>query len=216
MFYYCISHNNGEREYVTLYKQQLLYVFKTWHEEDTPKDIHKYFKVYDYTDHIDKRRLHCYKKPCFALRNVAHVFVGCDVKPRNTYIKNKYFGYGNSLLVVTKDNRIFQIGSKVVEIFSLRAKDIIAYFSPIGNNDVPYPMIVTSTHHIYVDCDQLDGYDLDPNDIYTVNKLIKCKHPGHVKSFASEVDNFIHKYTCTRPDRPRPLPTKDIRACKSL
>jgi hypothetical protein len=49
----------------------------------------------------------------------------------------KYFD-GNSILLKISSNRYVFIGSEVYE-FSTDNDNITKYYSPVGNNDVPYP-----------------------------------------------------------------------------
>lgn len=51
------------------------------------------------------------------------------------------FDYGNSILLVLKHNKYCYIGDTVYEFTT--EEPITDYYSPIGNNDVPYPVAVT-------------------------------------------------------------------------
>jgi len=76
--------------------------------------------------------------------------VGHDVDPDNVYISNRRFGVGNSLLLLVggTDGWCYCIeGASMTRIRRNRLQGTIeAYLSPIGNNDVPYPLLVTTTH----------------------------------------------------------------------
>lgn len=67
----------------------------------------------------------------------------CDHKPSEA----KQF-YGNSILIQISAKKYVYIGEEVRE-FSL-ASVPVHYHSPIGNNDVPYPVIVTDKDVIFM------------------------------------------------------------------
>ena len=71
---------------------------------------------------------------------------------------------GNTVLLhVTGDTYIF-IGG---EIYQFKGEPVQAYYSKIGPNDVPYPVLVTSQNvyflieHVSVPRDLFDGYDMN-------------------------------------------------------
>jgi hypothetical protein len=69
--------------------------------------------------------------PLLAIEGYASVFVGVDSEEHE---------HGNSILVHECSNRYLYIGS---EVYRFDADDtIIEYASPIGNNDVPYPVAI--------------------------------------------------------------------------
>lgn len=88
------------------------------------------------------------------------IFVGKDIRPDGVWtlvynpeehtihgekVSDVYTPcHGNSILVDTSNNKYTYIGS---EIYEFETKDeIIDYFSPIGNSDVPYPFAVGTTY----------------------------------------------------------------------
>lgn len=62
---------------------------------------------------------------------------------------------GNSILLNTSDKKYVFIGHEIIQFSML--DDFEAYYSPVGNNDVPYPVVLGSKYayfildHIYVD-----------------------------------------------------------------
>jgi hypothetical protein len=75
------------------------------------------------------------------IRNYVNLWIGedeCD----------KDFSYGNSLLVELPRNKYLFLGMEIVS-FTLNKK-IKKYFSPVGNNDVPYPWFVDENNNVYL------------------------------------------------------------------
>jgi hypothetical protein len=74
-------------------------------------------------------------------KNYLDVWVGedsCDKK----------FSYGNSILVKLTKNKYLFIGMEIVS-FTLNKK-IVDFYSPVGNNDVPYPWFTDEDHNVYL------------------------------------------------------------------
>lgn len=72
-----------------------------------------------------------------------NVFIGDNVNGLKNHVKKgTKFSKGNSILAEVGVGRYVFVGEQVYE-FSVAAGDVIeAYHSPIGNNDVPYPVAV--------------------------------------------------------------------------
>lgn len=79
---------------------------------------------------------------------------------------------GNSILLHLDDLRYVYIGS---EIYEFTAKEeITKYYSPIGNNDVPYPVAISKNYIYFMSgnqCGDLADYEaienVDLTDAYT-------------------------------------------------
>ena len=98
-----------------------------------------------------------YNKLCLKL-NAEKIFIGKDVNN----IKFK----GNSILLQTNSQEYYFIGSSIYK-FKIN-EDIISYFSPVGNNDYPYPYAV-SENNIYLMIDK----------IYFNKNLLQSTDPYH-------------------------------------
>lgn len=73
--------------------------------------------------------------------NYRNVFIGDNVNGLKDY-ERKGAGKGNSVLAELGSGRYVFVGEQIYE-FHVAAGDVIeAYHSPIGNNDVPYPVAV--------------------------------------------------------------------------
>ena len=70
------------------------------------------------------------------------IFIGED-KPKSKFNpNNKNWGLGNTILIKKLNGKYLYIG-KNIEEFSLKNNDeIINFFSPIANNDIPYPYAI--------------------------------------------------------------------------
>lgn len=130
-------------------------------DKDLDKNIHKNYKTYLIHDNGSKPFLVAIKN------NIAKIFkINKNIEKKdnppdyyyNQLIKeykfNKIFipkGYdaidikdykeyqGNSILLETKDNYVY-IGTEIYE-FNID-DEVINYYSPVGNNDVPYPIAI--------------------------------------------------------------------------
>ena len=70
------------------------------------------------------------------------MFIGKSPKCKTTKFSEGYGRgfYGNSILLQIKNNKYVFIGQN---IFEFTTNDTINYFtSPVGNNDVPYPLAI--------------------------------------------------------------------------
>ena len=101
------------------------------------------------------------------LRDCTRVHIGYDVWHLNTDIDNRSFGVGNTMLIEGTHggrNVFYHIANESIKRFDAKALKgtITGYISPIGNSDVPYPMLFTTTH-LYSWCGQVDEHPL-PTD----------------------------------------------------
>lgn len=113
-------HDNGKRPFV-------VHVYPGWIEVYRQKHIHTYPITYHVPDKkiIDTR----YQR----------IWIG-DNDLEDPYFPKKGTYPGNSILIQIKDTNYLYIGSS---IYSFRTEDpITAYYSPVGNSDVPYPYAV--------------------------------------------------------------------------
>jgi hypothetical protein len=131
-------HDNGGRPFLVCIKGKDALIYKV------PDDVYKYsenIKDYHYSKligkyHFDKVFIpKGYDGPVLTLRKK---FMSAD--------KND----GNSVLLQLKDKYVY-IGDRIYEFKT--KDDIVKYYSPIGNNDVPYPVAV-SKENIYFMLDE--------------------------------------------------------------
>ena len=74
-------------------------------------------------------------------KNYLNIWIGedeCDKK----------FSYGNNILVHLSKNQYLFIGMEIVS-FTLKRK-VVDFYSPIGNNDVPYPWFSDDQNYVYL------------------------------------------------------------------
>jgi hypothetical protein len=73
------------------------------------------------------------------------IFVG-DNDSRLPTFEKKGWAKGNTLLVVVSPTKLLYIGSRLYTFEPVKGDTIQAYYSPVGNSDVPYPWAVGTTH----------------------------------------------------------------------
>ena len=108
-----LVHDNGGRPFKVVISGKRVSIYEQPRGEDfaKPEGYTRLIKTYPHTKKI---------------------FVGKDKKLGK-------FADGNSVLVQLSANRYLYIGSWIYE-FSTRHDHIVAYFSQVGNSDVPYPV----------------------------------------------------------------------------
>jgi len=199
---YYLIHNNGGRSFVVLIKNKSLKVYKTRYDESIYEEIDskKLLKFDDYTDGSKKKeKIVVDKKPVFTLSKFKKIFIGNDVDPDNTYIKNKEFGKGNSILVFDGKEYYIIYGYTISKLNTKKIKGkVIGYFSIIGNSDVSYPIMFTKTH-IYSCCDGIFEHPIEDEKTMKILLLLnKIKNPFQIKSRdKKEINDFFYKYMCS-------------------
>ena len=127
------THDNGGRPYLVYIKKNEVYIYK--HDD----------KKYYYRDinwsKIDKNNAWIYTKLVKHYKT-KKIFIGKDSgKSLGSNINGDIkFSIGNTILLQLTKNKYVYIGHCVYE-FSIN-DDIIKYFSLIGRNDVPYPVVL--------------------------------------------------------------------------
>jgi hypothetical protein len=96
---------------------------------------------------------------------------------------------GNSLLIQVTANRYIYVGSEVYEFTPRDGDTIVAYYSPVGNSQVPYPYAVGSKYAYFmhdkvaVAVDALDTKKDGYAQFYSNRKLEKI--PMHTRMIAA-------------------------------
>ena len=172
-----LIHDNGGRPFLVNINGKDVSIFKlpegVEEDEDTSKN--------DYTELVKE------------YKNVKKVFIGKSVKPKDDTAYYAAYGKefdGNTILIEIKDKRYCLVAEKIVEFST---KDSIEKFeSPVGNNDVPYPLAYGS-QNVYV-----FGFDVHkyiPKE--TVKGLstgkIQEKYIGKCCPWKSELDKYKKK-----------------------
>ena len=116
--------------------------------------ITEYYLFYDYCQYqgSEKKPIVCSTKPLFKI-NYDNLWIGKDIIITNSYL-DKYFGFGNTLLI-QKGDKLYSLDGVSTDFvkdnatYTLTKKqgiteNVLGYFSPIDNNDVPIPIIVTN------------------------------------------------------------------------
>ena len=114
----------------------------------------KNYLFYNYCQYqgTEKKPIVCSTKPLFKI-NYDNLWIGKDIIITNSYL-DKYFGFGNTLLI-QKGDKLYSLDGVSTDFvkdnatYTLTKKqgiteNVLGYFSPIDNNDVPIPIIVTN------------------------------------------------------------------------
>lgn len=201
---YYLIHANASRTMFVLvnHKTKNLSVYKTVEDyELTTKSLikdKKLIQINDYTKNGENYLLYIIPKVIFKIDKYSKLFIGYDIYPMNTYIDNRKFGLGNSLLIFDGKDYFSIYYNKITKLNTASIKGAITgYISPIGNNDVPYPMMFTDTH-LYSWCDNIDEYKIpDKSTKLIIDMLVKFKNPFQLpKNKAKLINNFFNKYQC--------------------
>lgn len=126
---------------------------------DDKKPKHKYqihdngntpFVVYDFGDHVDiyqqqydyNTKKDVIVKKLFGNIKYKKLFAG-DNDLKDPYSLKKGAAKGNSVLLHTgPSNKYVYIGDGIREFTTVDGEEIVKYYSPVGNSDVPYPYAV--------------------------------------------------------------------------
>ena len=119
-------HNNGARPFVVEDDGKVATVFKTVYAKGADS--------YTLGKQVVRQ---AYKK----------IFVGDNDLKLSMY-ERKGWGKGNSILLQISANKYMYIGHIIYTFESLDT--IQAYYSPIGNSDVPYPWAIGATHTYFM------------------------------------------------------------------
>ncbi len=217
---YYIIHNNGGRSMVVDVnrRKKKLRVFETVAQREAdplfhlksgqcvivfadytsrPRHIRELNLLKEYFHKAEERyNIYCHPVPIFETR-FSKLFVGHDVNPRNTYIKNPEFGFGNSVLVFTGTHYYSIRDTEVTKLTGIKGR-VTGYVSEIGNNDVPYPMIFTTTH-LYAACDVFYEFPLprDKESRNVMSVLKRAKSPHDIpKEMDKAIFDFVARYQC--------------------
>ena len=125
--------------------------------------------------------------------------------PDNTYIKNKNFGKGNSILVYDGKDYYCITWANISKLNTKKIKGkVIGFMSPIGGSDVSYPNMLTTTH-IYSWCDDIFEHKLPNNKtkIKILKLLSKAKNPFDIpKKYYNAIrifdDDYNFPYFCSK------------------
>lgn len=169
-------HDNGGRPFLVYISKNEVNIYM---KPDT-----KYF-----VDEEDDNEKWTYIKKVATYKNPIKVFIGKSPKTNMTESGGGYGKqfYGNSILLQIEKNRYVSIGSIIYE-FSTKNDQIKEYFSPVGNNDVPYPVAISDKNIYFIS-------DLKYVPIDKFPKLTKnIKVNAYMYYYGHEGDEELSKY----------------------
>ena len=198
---YYLIHNNGGRSFIVVIKNYSLKVYKTIWDEDIYENIN-HTKLLKFKDYTNTRKdeddiIYTNLEPIFIISEYKEIFVGNDVMPDNTYIKNKNFGKGNSILVYDGKDYYCISGASIskLDIKKIKGK-VIGFISPIGGSDVSYPQMLTTTH-IYSWSNYISEHKLPKNNskMKILKLLFQAKNPFDIpKKYYNDIKTFDDYY----------------------
>tara|TARA_Y100000389_G_scaffold22767_1_gene19475 strand:+ start:10558 stop:11310 length:753 start_codon:yes stop_codon:yes gene_type:complete len=171
-----LTHDNGGRPFLVVINNNDVSIFKlpngVYEDKNTSKS--------DYTELVKE-----YKK-------VKKVFIGKSPKIDMTKFSAGYGKYfdGNTILIEIRPKQYCLVAERIVE-FSTK-DSIEKYVSPVGNNDVPYPIAYGSENvyffgydeHKYIPKEIINGLTIDE---------IQEKYIGKCCPWKSELDKYKKK-----------------------
>lgn len=166
--------------------------------------LKNYIIFYNYSDYKGFKDMPmpiiCNIKPDIKIK-YDKVWIGKDINIRNNHLP-PYFGYGNTIMY-QKSNKLYTIHGIPIKdkdnadkdnadnpIYILDNEEVIGYFSPIDNNDVPIPIILT-TAKIIVLFDKIYKFtakDINYNDA-KITRLVK----NNSNKLNNELNTFYNK-----------------------
>lgn len=144
------THWNGGRPIMVLVQKNNVHAYKY------PDDI----------EYKDKYTKDDYSIPITSFKSVKKVYIGNSVKGDDSN-GNKTFGKGNSILVHLSGKKYAFIGSGVFTFEIEKDDEFQNFYSAIGRNDVPYPILLGKRNVYFLLVD--NGYNYLPRDIEEFN-----------------------------------------------
>ena len=122
-----ITNDNGAKLFKVVISEKNIIIFKKMQKKINPKSW-EFLEWWEFFMKINK-----YK----------NVFVG---KNTNKYTSSKSYGsfVGNSILIEQSSCNYIYVGHNITEFTTI--EPIIKYYSPMGNNYVPYPFALTKNY----------------------------------------------------------------------
>lgn len=143
---YC-THFNGDRPFLVITNKSSAEIYKIPNDFDfrnnpTKKDYTLFVKRFD---------------------NIKNIHIGNSIKGDDAKGDKKY-GRGNSILLQMSDKKFVFIGDVIFE-FELEPDDTFKqFYSPIGRNDVPYPLVL-GDKNVYFMMKIESSYHFLPRDL---------------------------------------------------
>lgn len=97
---------------------------------------------------------------------------------------------GNSILIQTEPQKYVYIGSKIYNFQTRDENEITSYYSPIGNNSVPYPWAASETFiYLMLENVPIPRYEstLDINDPYSCYYKLSKRDRNMVEKFQKNI-----------------------------
>ena len=135
-----LIHDNGGRPFQVIISGKRVYVYRVA-KKLSDEEFDKWM---DGKKSINfSKQLKYYSELITEFKNVKKIFIGKSVKNEMTKFSGGYGKSfdGNSILLNLSKNKYVYIGESIYS-FETKNDKILEYHSPVGNNDVPYPVAV--------------------------------------------------------------------------
>ena len=135
------THDNGGRP------------FAVYIDETTVSVYSQVDPAYFVWDHVfedaakSKSEWRWYFSLAYQAKNVRNIWVGKSNPKHNCHPKGDW-STGNSILVQVSAHKYVFIGDTIYSFIS--REQVTEYYSPVGNNDVPYPVAETATKYLFM------------------------------------------------------------------
>ena len=154
-------HDNYSKPYLVIIKDFTAEIYKSNNNIDNPK----YDKLYKKYKFIKK-----------FIGKSSGLSKGCSHKKEESKLFN-----GNTILLQLTQNKYVYI-SKIIYEFKINEK-VKKYYSPVGNNDIPYPIILTEKYiyfmldrqKILLDNIKIKDYEDAYSSFYNIHNKLKIK-----------------------------------------
>jgi len=178
-----------EYDKTSVYCYKIIYPYEIKEKKLSKKQL---LPIVDYTGM--EEQLYIYKTPQYTIQKYKKIFIGHDTNQCN---ENPLFGFGNTLLVVDQKNKVYFIQDKVIQLNHIKG-NIQGYISPVGNNDVPYPMIFTSKY-VYDWCENFAEHHVPQHkdDKMVIHELCKI-YPLQNIRHKRKINTFLTTYECSK------------------
>jgi hypothetical protein len=160
-------HDNGGRPFLVYVKKGEVNIYKTSSD--------RFYTIEDDWSYIDRNNKWIYIKLVKKYKSI-NIFIGKDIKSSiSPHPSNK--NMGNTILIQISKNVYVFIGY-MIYLFKTNKK-ITSYYSPVGNNDVPYPFAIDEDKKYYLLLDRVIlnnvpyKYKKDPYRYYYDNHDLK-------------------------------------------
>lgn len=178
---YYFIHSNGGRPLIVYIKGKCADIYALPTKPNQPYILNSVWQ----SNMVDNKWQYVIHVKSF--RNVVKAWIGQSPKTPMTEFSGGYGPkfLGNSILLTLPKNNNIYIGGELVSKFKTQTP-ITEYWSPVGNNDVPYPVAFTAKSAFFM----LDGDKVDLNK-FTRTLTLKDKQNLYTAFYGNDEENLL-------------------------